>query len=230
MPQLGGNLNAASVPSFKKDMRLYRDYLIREIERNCVEVVVSKEATPDLVSGQDADVVIIATGSSYTTLEIPGALRESVISASDALMNHRLCGATAIVIGGGTVGCEVAVYLAQKGRKVAVVEMLDNLADGMFEANAQQLVKMVLDSGIQVFTESEVKGVTDEGVIIVDKEGSESSIKADTIVNACGFKPNNHLYESLKSESPEVYAVGDCVKPRQVMAAVWEAYRLARLI
>lgn len=230
MPDLGGNLNAASAPGFKKDMKLYKAYLIRQTKKNGVKVVANKEATPELVFRENADVVIIATGSSCATLDIPGVEKESVVSASDALLSDRLSGASALIIGGGTVGCEVAVYLAQQGRKVAVVEMLDHLADGLFEANAQQLVKMVLDSGIEVFTESEVKEITDQGVIIVDKEGRESSIKADTIVTACGFQPNNGLYESLVNQLPEVYAIGDCVQPRQVMSAVWEGYRLARLI
>lgn len=230
MPNLGGNLNAASAPGFKKDMRLFKEYLIRQITKNGVEVVMSKEATPESVSEENADVVIIATGSSCATLDIPGVKKESVLSASDALMGDSMSGTSALVIGGGTVGCEVAVYLAERDQKVSVVEKLDHLADGLFEANSQQLVKMVGDSGMEVLTGSEIKEVTSNGVIIVNKEGKETIVKADTIVNATGFEPNCSLFEALRSELPRVYAIGDCVEPRQVMSAVWEAYRLARLI
>jgi 2-enoate reductase len=230
VPRLGGALNAASGPAFKHDLKLYMDYLIRQINRLGVQIVLGKEATIELIKKENADVVIIATGSLPIMPNIPGVKREEVMTALDVLMRDKVPGTSVVVVGGGTVGCETGVYLAQQGRKVTIVEILDHLADGAFEANRQQLVKMVADSGVKVFTHCEVKRVTDQGVVIEDKKGKETNIKTDTIVIAMGFKPNSGLYETLKRELAEVYAIGDCIQPRLIKNAVWEAYRLARLI
>jgi 2-enoate reductase len=227
---LGGALHAASKPEFKKDIKGYMDYAIRQIDGTDIEVVLGMEATPESITKENADVVIFATGSDFIPGRIPGAERENIFTASDLLMKKEVSGDTAVVIGGGTVGCEIAVYLAQLGKKVTVIEMTDHLANGLFAANRQQLLRMLTESAVSAIMDSEVKSIASEGILIVNKKSEETLVNGDVIVIACGRTPNNQLYGDLNNKLPQVHSIGDCVQPRLIMNAVWEAYRLARLI
>jgi 2-enoate reductase len=191
---------------------------------------LGKEATPELVEKIKPDAVFVATGSAAIIPEIPGVRKRKVITAGDSLTGRRKVGKSVVMIGGGLVGCETTLYLAQKGKKVTIVESLDSIARDMWSASRLHLLKLLHDANVDILTNVNVLEITDKGIVIADNDGKNIIIDADTVVLAVGFKPDRELFETLKNKLPEVYAIGDCVETREVMSAVWDGFNAARSI
>ena len=173
------------------------------------------------------DAVIVATGSEPVVPEIPGADRCQVVSAHDVLKNKMLLGEKVLIIGGGSVGCETADYLAGKGKTVTIAEMLDDIAIDTGMLVRALLLDRLNKQGIKILTKSKVVEILDDGVVI-EKEGSSEKIDGvDVVVFAVGAKSNNALAEELKDEGKPVTVIGDCVKPKKILDAIWEGVREA---
>ena len=226
---LGGNLIPASVPDFKQDYRNLIGYLSTQIKKLGVDIVLRREATSELIQDMKPDVVFIATGSSSLIPEIQGIERGNVVTAIDALLGKREVGGAVVVVGGALIGCEIALYLAQKGKELTIVEILSSPARNMGEPDRMHLLKLLADVNVRILTETHVSEIMDDGLVIVDKYGKQNKLSSDTVVLAAGLKPNSRL-EALKGKVPEIYAIGDCVEPRKVINAIWEGFRVARLI
>jgi 2-enoate reductase len=227
---LGGNLISGSMLTFKQDNKLLINYLVTQIKKLGVNIKLKNEATPQLVQKMKPEVVFIATGSTSIIPEIIGVDKGNVVTATDLLLGKREVGKSVVVLGGGLVGCETALYLAQRGKEVAIVEILDSIAQGMFEGDRMHLLKLLADVNAKILTETSVLEITQESIVIANKYGKRNTIKADTLVLAVGMKPNGELLESLKDKVPEVYAIGDCIEARKVIDAIWEGFRIARLV
>lgn len=227
---LGGNLIPASVPDFKQDYRRLINFLSTQIKKLGVTIEFAKEATAELILEMKPDVVFIATGSTSIVPEIPGVGKKMVVTAVDLLLGKQEAGKSVVVVGGGLIGCETALYLAQKGKKLTIVEMLDGVMLDMYSANRMHLLKLLADADVNILTETKCLEITDNSITIADKYGKRSTLEADTVVLAVGLKSNERLLEALKDKIPEVYAIGDCVEPRKVINAIWEGFRTARLV
>lgn len=227
---LGGNLIPASVPDFKQDYRRLINFLSTQIKKLDVTIELAKEATAELILEMKPDVVFIATGSTSIVPEIPGVGKKMVVTAVDLLLGKREAGKSVVVVGGGLIGCETALYLAQKSKKLTIIEMLDGVMLDMYSANRMHLLKLLADADVNILTETKCLEIRDNGITIADKYGKRSTLEADTVVLAVGLKSNEGLLETLKDKIPEVYAIGDCVEPRKVINAIWEGFRTARLV
>ena len=231
---LGGNLIPASVPDFKDDYRLLIGYLSTQLHKLGVAVELQKEATPESVATVHPDVLFVAAGARPIIPDIEGIHKgmeaRRVVTAVDALLGKAEIGQSLAVIGGGLVGCETALHFAQKGKDVTVVEMLDTVAGDMVWGNALDLIKLLDDNGVEILTGVRVVRVTETGIDLASETSEKKSLRADTTVIAVGMESNRGLLESLLDGVDEVYAIGDCVKPRKVMGAIWEGYRTARLV
>ncbi len=146
-----------------------------------------------------------------------------------ALLAKKDVGDNIIVIGGGVEGCETAVWLAQRGKKVTVVEILADILQEMLLANRMMLLEMLEEADVRIQTSAEVLEITDDG-IVVQKKAKREILKADNIVVAIGVKSEKGLSEVLEGKRSAVHVVGDCVKPRKVIDAIWEAYRVAHVL
>lgn len=227
---LGGNLIPASAPDFKQDYRRLIDYLVTQVNKLEVTIELRKEATPEQVLAMKPDVVFIATGGRPIIPELPGVDKAKVITAIELLSGRKKAGESVVVIGGGVIGSETALYLAQKRKKVTILEILDGIARDMSIDNRLHLLELLGKADMDILTETSVLEITDEGVIVADKHDKRSTLKADTVVLAVGLKPDDRLSEALADKVPEIYTIGDCVAPRKVINAIWEAFRTARLI
>lgn len=227
---LGGNLIPASVPDFKQDYRRLINFLSTQIKKLDVTIELAKEATAELILEMKPDVVFIATGSTSIVPEIPGVGKKMVVTAVDLLLDKQEAGKSVVVVGGGLIGCETALYLAQKGKKLTIIEMLNGVMLDMYSANRMHLLKLLADADVNILTETKCLEIRDNGITIADKYGKRSTLEADTVVLAVGLKSTEGLLEALKDKIPEVYAIGDCVEPRKVINAIWEGFRTARLV
>ena len=227
---LGGNLIPATVPDFKQDYRKLINYLSTQLKKLGVKVELGREATVEKITQEKPDAVLIATGGEPIVPQIPGIERGCVVIAADLLTGKKETGEKVTIIGGGLVGCEVALYLAQKGKAVTIIEILDRLLHDVFVINRMHLEKLLKEAGVKIFTQSNIQKITNEGVTISSNSDTEEVLKADTVVIAAGFKSNTKLLDSIIGKIPEVYGIGDLLEPDKVIGAIWKAYRTARLI
>jgi 2-enoate reductase len=230
---LGGLVRQAAVPEFKNDLRRLLAWYVRQIEQSDVNVKLNTEITQDAIQEASPDVVIVATGATPIVPSFAGVGHGSVITAVDLLKGERDAGESTIVVGGGLVGCEVAIWLSEKGKKVTLVEMLPELMVAGEKVPIQVKV-MTLDLltkwGVKIFTGSKVEKITGKGAELASGDGSTSRIEADTIVLAVGMTPDTRLADALEKKLMRVYRIGDCRAAKNVMNAVWDAYEIARFI
>lgn len=226
----GGQARLASYIPGKDDFMNIVEVRRREAEANYVTIVTGEEGTVESVKKYNADSVILATGAKPIVPNVPGADGENVVTAIDVLKGEKT-GEKVIVIGGGSVGAETAAYLAQKGKKVTIVEMAEKIASDIPFGNKIWLLKELEEAGVFVMTNSMLIEVTKTGAIVKSSEG-QTAIEADTIVMAIGSRPENSLEAEIKKVYPnmEVYTIGDAKKVRRVQQAVTEGNCVGRMI
>jgi 2-enoate reductase len=229
--KLGGHLIEGSVPEFKRDVRLLNDYYVTQLKKLGVKVELKQAVTPELVSKMKPEVVVVATGSSPLVPDIPGITKEKVVTAIDVLLGRKKAGERVVVAGGGLVGCETAVYLAQKGKRVTVVEALEEIMPDVFEANKQYLYKMLAEDGVSVLTNTNLVRISEHGAVVENKyHRFEAELKADTIILALGLKPETDVLKALQGTVKELYSIGDCERPAKIIDAIWGAFDIARVL
>jgi 2-enoate reductase len=227
---LGGSLIPAAAPNFKLEYGALTKYLATQIDKLGVDITLGKEATAEQVKQVKPDVLFIATGTTPIVPEIPGIEKDKVGTAIDVLLGKKEVGESVAVLGGGIVGCETALYLARQGKQVTIVELLGKVARDMFFANRMHMMELLAENNTEILTETSLAEITDDGVVLVDNECKRSTLAIDTVVVALGLEPNQELEAALKDSVPETHAIGDCVGPRKVIDAMWEGFRLARLV
>jgi 2-enoate reductase len=228
--ELGGNLLPASVPAFKRDYRLLIQHLVRQIKQSGVELLTGREATAELIGELQPDAVIVATGGEQVTPDIPGIDNTKVAKVIDLLLGRKECGKSVVVIGGGMVACEFALHASRQGAQVAIVEIMDDVARSMYSINRLHLLELLEGAHIRILTNHRVLEIADAGVTVADHANNVSLLPADTIALAAGMKAGSDPVKCLRDRVCEVYPIGDCAAPRNVMSAIWEGYRTALVI
>jgi len=218
---LGGNLIPASTPPFKKELRRLLDYLKNKVYSSGIEVKTSTEATIKMVKGEKPDVVILAAGARPINLSIQGLEQPHVVLATDAILGTKEIGQEVIVAGGGMVGCEVALYLAQQGKKVTVVEMLGKTASDLEPLSRMVIQEEFAAQKIRTLTGASIEEITPQGAVIAFSAGSKQELNADTIVLALGFEAQKGEWSDLKIK---VFYVGDCSSPGKIMDAIHSGF------
>ena len=233
--RLGGLLRLASAfPHLRtRELRNLITYLRHEMERLDVSVVLNRELTPRLVEAEQADVVVIATGSLPNWPAIDGVQNPIVYQYEDYLAGKAELGERVVVIG-GVEGAEVAVSLARQKKIVTLVEKTDNIVKAPYlldPARIQMLTQEYLpQAGVRLRLRRKATQINCGSVRIIDKHGAEEELPADNVVLTCGRLPNEFLKEAMQGKVPELYALGDCLRPGPMGAAIHEAAYLARQI
>jgi NADPH-dependent 2,4-dienoyl-CoA reductase/sulfur reductase-like enzyme len=228
--KLGGQLIPASVPSFKHPVKEQIRYLENQINKLGVKVKLGRKATPALIKRLKPDAVILATGASHLVPDIPGVERQNVATASEILLGKKKAGERVAIIGGGDVGCELAWFLAEQGRKATIIEMQYAVASGMNLFSRFYLLNKLTELGVETAVGTMAEKITDKGVVVIDMDGNKKVIETDTVVLAVGFKSNNGLAEELKGAVPELYTIGDCAKLGKIKGAIHSGARAGHRI
>lgn len=185
--------------------------------------------------GRVALVAGAASGIGRVTARLFAREGARVIVATDAnirgaqetvtLINSedREIGVRVTVVGGGLVGCEIGLHLVQKGRKLTIVEMLDDVAR---EANImhRRALMLELEKSVEIRTRTECTAITDQGVMTADRHGERVAIACDTVVIAAGYRARSGVVDALIDTALEFSAVGDCHKPKNLLQAVRTGY------
>jgi len=220
---LGGQMILAAIPSHKDEINNITRYFESQLPKLGVKVEMGREATPEIVEQLKPDVVILATGGVPIVPPIPGASRGNVVTAWDVLRGEET-GDRVVVVGGGMVGCDTADFLAEKGKKVTVIEMLPVLAQDMEFVGRLMLLDRLAKYPVEVRTNTEIREIGGDGVITSDGE----RITADTVVLALGVLPNRGSELLLRGKSWALYCVGDCDTPGDIMTGIHRAFQVAR--
>lgn len=224
---LGGALRSERAIPFKQDLFAFIATREAQCRKAGVEIRLNTEVTPEYAEAEDADVLIVAVGAQPIIPPIPGIDGKSVVVANDLSEPETKIGQRVVILGGGLVGCEAAIHLAQEGKEVTVVEMMDKVAP---DANGRHR-PILLDYLNRLATvKTGLRGlrVTDEGLVCADKDGEEILLLADTIVCSVGQRPNRAAAEALRDAAPEVMEVGDCSSVGTVTQAGARAFFAAR--
>lgn len=226
---LGGALKPASHPSFKNDMKRYLDWIVRTTERAPANIRVSTEATLSIVEAEKPDALIIAVGAEPFIPDIPGTKRTNVFWAGDVHGMAEAAGKKVVVAGAGLTGCECALDLAQHGKEVTIIDMIkeqDIAADSSFVGRVA-LIDLLRKHNVRFITEVVLEAINDQGAVVSNKSSEKMTIAADTIVLSLGVTPRQKTVDQLRGAANETYIIGDCSKPRNVMAAIHSAFVVA---
>jgi 2-enoate reductase len=224
--QLGGNAVAGSVPGFKKDIGLLLEWYRYQFRKLKIDARLGTRITIDTVEEENPDIIIVATGSTPKKPNIAGAETSKGVHCTDVLLSRTEVGRHVLVIGGGVMGCETGLWLSQNGKKVTIVEMLPELATDIHRSNRAMLLDLLGEQRVALITNTKIIRIDSDEAIAVNDEFESSLLKFDTIVYALGLVPENEIYKTLVEREHEVYAIGDCIKPRKIYDAVWEANML----
>lgn len=222
--RLGGQLNLACVPPHKEEIENLTKYLANQMFELGVDVQLKKELSVEEI---EPDCVIVATGSEPLIPQILGIERESVVTAWDVLEGKAKVGNNVIIAGGGMVGCETAEYLAEMGKKVKIVEMLEDIGGDMEISTKCLLKARFANLPIEVLTRRKITEVTGEGVIVSDYRGQTSVLDGDTVVLSLGAIPNRRIVAELRDKINKLYLIGDCAKPSKILEAIHDGFSAA---
>lgn len=258
--ELGGQIRYASQAVGKRDFSFLMEYQTYMLEKYSVKVERGKEATVDNICQFAPDVLVLATGSE--PIQAPFAIAESacdVVQANQVLSGEFIPGRRVVVVGGGAVGCETAVFLADQGtlsgeqtkflmrhkaesdavihklleqsaRNVTVVEMTKDVGRDIGLSTRWGVKKHIKQLGIQCLTERKVVGVTGSGVCVQNAEGEKETLRTDTVVLAIGSRPRTELSKAVAGLVGEVFVIGDAVTPGKISRCISDAVELAMRI
>ena len=226
--RLGGNLVPAAAPYFKEDLRSFLKLLRRRVEASSTKVLCGTMVTAKLISQLRPEVLVVAIGAESMRPPIPGLDSSIVTMAVDAELHPEKLGKRVVIIGGGLVGCELAISLAHEGRECTIVEMRDMVAMDVSSFYRGGLMPQ-LEQAAHLRTGAAVCGVEPDGVMIRTAQGQEK-IPADSVVCAAGFRPDYRQVDELCAQVPESYVIGDCQKVGQIYQAMNQGYFTARRI
>ena len=228
--KLGGLLNLAAVPPGKGEIMSIIRYYNAQFKKLGVKVELNKEATPALVKQMKPDVIIIASGSDTFFPPIPGIDKSIVVDARKVLDGTVKVGNNVVVIGGGEVGIETSEFLSAQGKKVTLVEILPVIGELMVRDVIDYVIDQMVQHKVEILTSTKIEEITNDSILVVDKEQQKRTIKADTVIIATGAKPNKKVQDALQGLAREVYLAGDCLVPGNIRLAIHQGNMTGRML
>lgn len=224
--EVGGTVNLIAKEKYKEDMKLYLSYMKEQIRKSDIDLRLNLEATPETVQSLNPDALVIAVGAKPVRLSIEQEKKSHVINYVEAIENPEQLGNKVAIIGGGTIGAELALELAEMGKEVSIVEMTDQLA-----SNGNMLYKIALrqkyeslSNPINIYYNNSCFKIDKHYAYLKSSDGQESRIETDTTIVSVGVKPDRKVIESFYGITSDTYEIGDALLPRKIQEAVQEGY------
>lgn len=223
----GGILKSEQAIPFKYEM--YQLGLTLELlaRKEGVKILTNTEVTPEYVEKGGYDALIVAVGSNPIVPPLPG-IDKAVVVNNYYLEKDKVTSDEIVVLGGGLAGCECAVHLGRDGKKVRLVEMLDDVCRDANIRHRPILLQELKDQGVEILTCHKALEVTDEGVLCENtSSGEKVLVPGGSVICAVGQRPNRDGADALHGCAPFVREIGDCVRPSNITNAVYQAYHAA---
>jgi 2,4-dienoyl-CoA reductase-like NADH-dependent reductase (Old Yellow Enzyme family)/thioredoxin reductase len=225
--KIGGVVNIASLPSFKKRWGKLIEWYDTQLKKLGVKIRLKTKATVGLVKKEAPDALVLATGSRPIIPDIPGIAR--AITVDDVLLSKKKIGRNVVIIGGGSGGLDTALYLAKQGKKVTIVEAMSEVGVEMETTTQMSFFRkpggLIDKYKITMMTKSPVVEVKDNGVVVVDAFGCRRVVEGDTVICAVGRE--SVLDSELMQGMEEAYVIGDAREPRKIIDAIHEGFTAA---
>jgi 2,4-dienoyl-CoA reductase-like NADH-dependent reductase (Old Yellow Enzyme family)/NADPH-dependent 2,4-dienoyl-CoA reductase/sulfur reductase-like enzyme len=225
--KLGGVLKCEDKVPFKAHLREYLEHQTRLISQTGIDVRLNTDVTPNLAAEIAPDVIIAALGSVPSVPPFVGANRANVHFAEDVYGNAERTNGSVLILGGGLVGTELAIYLAGLGKDVTVVETANEIGAGDNILQAQSISLELARLNIPVKFGTRAVEIAADGVI-AETQGKRELLPADAVVIASGMSPRNEEANALRFIAPEFHQTGDCLAPKNIREATRTAYNIAR--
>lgn len=224
--RLGGKLLSEEFVPFKADLFGYAMLQAKRILSDSrIEVRLNTKLTAELASAESADIIMCAVGAKPIIPPILGLKESNKVVGLEALHTKvPNVGQKVVILGGGLIGSESAVYLDSLGKEVTIVEMRSDYAadaPAMHKLGMQEYFK---NSNVKIYLNTKAKEVTEEGLLCESADGNEVLLKADTIFIAAGMQPDTEAVEELRYAAPRFFQIGDCIKVGKVYDAVHGGY------
>jgi len=231
--RLGGVLNILDGVSFKWPVTNFKNYLVRQVDKHNIEVRLNTAPTREELEAAEFDTVVVGVGASPVIPRIPGIKGKNVITAIDAYKDPSRVKGNVVVIGGGEIGVECAMYMCDLGHKAKVLEMADKLAQDSTPIHFYTMFRKAWEDRKPKFSSevnAKVTKVDAKGVHYKDKNGKEKVVPADTVIVAVGMKANVDEAFALNGCKYESFNIGDCVKAGNIQKSQRSAFGIASAI
>lgn len=220
--ELGGALRYAQYVPFKQKVSQLMHVMIHRLEHSGTQVRLNTQATPELAREIDPDVIVAALGARPRQPDFPGG--EALTPALEALQNPERTGRRVIIVGGGLVGCELALQLAQLGKEVAVVDRKSEVCRDASFLYREGLLMELEKAGVTVRNKTSCLSVEKDGVCIQTSDGRTELLQADTAIAATGFEALDRDAEQFRELAYDFWKIGDCFQVRKIFNARREGY------
>jgi 2,4-dienoyl-CoA reductase-like NADH-dependent reductase (Old Yellow Enzyme family)/thioredoxin reductase len=225
----GGALRYVAMEHYKEDIRSYLEYLLAKVRAGGAEIRLSTEATPELVRKLEPDSLFVAIGARPLEPAIPGIHLPHVVDFYHAIQRGESLGQKIAVIGGGTIGAEIALELAElRGKEVYLVEMTGEIA-----AQGNMLYRIALRQKMDAvprlvrLLHTRCVEITPDTVLLENDKKEKWHIPVDSVVIAAGVIARSGEAESFYGITPDTFSIGDCNRPAKIMEAVFDGYTIA---
>ena len=216
--KLGGQALLSDVMWFKKEMKLFHEYLERQVKkRKNITVVMNTEATREMIDELDTDAVIVAVGAEQIVPNIPGI--EKAIKAFDVFGHEEIVGKKVLIIGGGSIGIELGIHLNGLGRECTIVEMGEYIGAKCQLTERNAYLNAMDEYNVKAMVNTSCVEINDKGAYIQNENGREF-FEADSVIICAGTKPLSEERDKFIDVSFDVINVGDCVKASSIVHAV----------
>jgi 2,4-dienoyl-CoA reductase-like NADH-dependent reductase (Old Yellow Enzyme family)/thioredoxin reductase len=230
--RLGGNVVTASVPPGKSEAFNLIRYLSGRLKRSGAKVHLNSTVDINLVKSENPDVVVICAGATPIKLKVPGIETARAVTAAEVLQDKVpiMETGTAVVVGGGLVGCETSLFLAKRGWKIIILEMLEEIGIDVGPIVRFYLRKELDRAGVKIQTRSCVTEFRKDQVVCGLPDGDESLQEIDLAVLAIGYESDRRLFNDIRSYVRETYVIGDGLEPRRILEAMRESFDIGQEI
>ena len=220
--ELGGAMRHAKYVPFKQKVDQLMHVMIRRLERSGAEIRLRTAATPTLVESLHPDVIVAALGAKAKKPEVAGA--EHAIIAEDALQRIDSLGQNVAIVGGGLVGCELALQLGMTGRTVHLLSRKKEVCRDAAYLYREGLLMELKKVPVKIYNEAECTAITSEGVTVRNADAREYTLLADTVIWAGGYLPMEDEAEQFRTLAYDFWKIGDCAQVRKIYNARREGY------
>ncbi|MBQ9840083.1 MAG: FAD-dependent oxidoreductase [Erysipelotrichaceae bacterium] len=231
--EVGGALNLIAKEHYKVDVARYLQYLKTQLAKSEVETCLNYNATPEKIKEMQPDALVLALGGEPVVIPIEGVHLPHVMTYEQAIMNPESVGNHPLIIGGGTIGLELAIEFNEiHGKDVTIVELTDKLAaqGNMLYRIALRQKYESLKNPLKIHCESKATKITKESVVLQSKDGSIKEVYADTVILCTGVKSKRDIIHEFYGITCETYEIGDVIRPRLIQEATFEGYGVGETI
>ena len=225
---LGGQLICSEYDPAKQDLKRYKDWLITELGKTNVRVHMNTKVTPSMLKEEAPDAIILALGAVPAVFSIKGAEKNHVLTSIDAYKHIDQIGANVVIIGGGSIGCELGLHLAREGKKVNVVEIgpvLNRTLNDIMKTSLSLQMKEC--SNLKTHIKTAVQEIKEKTVVVKDSEGNIFEVPADTVIFAAGMRSRKDEANTFFGITQDTNIIGDANRVGTIWTASEDGYYIA---